>query len=142
MDEVALALDIKFPEEWEQVTTEYLLQNGGSSLLTIYGNIHNALRQIYPEIEWKESRSRSPHGYWNNKDNQKIFLEGIASKLGIKKYSDWGRVTILQIKELGGISLLHNYNDSLFASLKNVFPGISSSNVTMDRSSMEKILVS
>jgi hypothetical protein len=34
--------------------------------------------------------------HWNQKKNQRIFLESISAKLGIKNDKDWGRITLQQ----------------------------------------------
>jgi hypothetical protein len=58
-------------------------------------------------------------------ENRKNFLDEIAMKLNIKIPSDWGNITVQQLYELGGSSLLtHYYNGSLFKCLQSVYKGI------------------
>lgn len=71
-------------------------------------------------MEWFEFM---PQGYWKDIQNRRNFLENFARKNGISKPSDWGNVTIQQIKESGGNSLLKCYSGSLIKTLEGVFPG-------------------
>lgn len=58
--------------------------------------------------------------------NRKNLMDGIASKVGIKRPSDWGQVTIQQVHQLGGGTLLNKYyNGSLFTCLESVYKGFS-----------------
>lgn len=48
----------------------------------------------------------------------------IALKLDIKKPSDWGAVSVDQIRELGGHLLIKSYyQGSLFQCLQSLYPG-------------------
>jgi hypothetical protein len=49
-------------------------------------------------------------------------LDRIASQLGIKKQEDWHWVTITQFKANGGTGLLKQHEDSLYKTLKSVYP--------------------
>lgn len=57
-------------------------------------------------------------------ENCTKFLDEVASKLNIKKQSDWGKVTNKQIYDFGGAGLLQYYNKSLFGCLQSVYKGI------------------
>lgn len=51
-------------------------------------------------------------------------MDDIATKLNIKKPSDWGKLTLQQIHQFGGASLLNTYyNDSIFACLQSIYTG-------------------
>lgn len=62
-------------------------------------------------------------GYWQSKQNQKIFFETLAKKLSIAQPSDWGRITVSKIREHGGGSVLSIYDNSLRRALKVIFKG-------------------
>lgn len=67
-------------------------------------------------------KKRVPTNFWKLQENRKKFLDELASKLKLKKPSDWGNVTIQQIHDFGGGSLLNTYyNDSIFACLQSVY---------------------
>lgn len=76
-----------------------------------------------------------PRNYWTVKPNQRNFLDKFASRFGIKKPEDWGKVTWKQVRfiieqvvnakvlhEKGG-GLLNVYNNSLYRILTSVYPG-------------------
>lgn len=57
-------------------------------------------------------------------ENRKKFLDEIAKKLNIKKPSDWGKVTVQHLQELGGSAFMRLYNDSLFTCLQSIYKGM------------------
>lgn len=71
---------------------------------------------------WVQSVMTTKLG-WNDKSKQRKFLEDVAKKLNIKEQKDWGSITRKQVSQLGGGSLLVQYNNSLIKALSNVFSG-------------------
>lgn len=71
-------------------------------------------------MEWF---SKSSQSYWKSAENRMKFLDTMATKLNIKKPSDWGKVKRKDIHEHRGSSLL-NYNRSVFNSLQSAYKGI------------------
>lgn len=63
------------------------------------------------------------YGFWNNKVNQRSFLENIAKRFDIKKPSDWGQITYNDVKNNGGSSILLKNGHSVFKALHFSFPG-------------------
>lgn len=53
----------------------------------------------------------------------RIFLVKAAKSLGIKKPSDWGKVTWKQFRKIGGGALLNKYKNSILFLLKEVYEG-------------------
>lgn len=60
--------------------------------------------------------------FHTNRHNQVKFLEDFALKFGIRKPSDWCRVTKKQVKESGGNTYLLEHGGSLPSLLRNAFP--------------------
>lgn len=57
-------------------------------------------------------------------DNQRAFMNEIAVKLNIKNPSDWGKITVRHVYELGGVTLLSRYyKGSLYGCLKSIYQG-------------------
>lgn len=57
-------------------------------------------------------------------ENRKEFMDEIATKLNIKNPSDWGKITVRHVYELGGVTLLSRYyNGSLYSCLKSIYQG-------------------
>jgi hypothetical protein len=50
-------------------------------------------------------------------------LEQVRKKFDIKKPSDWGKLTTIDLKKIGGSSLLSRYQGSLFKCLKSIYKG-------------------
>lgn len=68
--------------------------------------------------------SSATKSFWKIKLNQKDFLDKLAIQLHIKEPKEWGSVTKKQVINLGGKTLLWNYEDSIWKTLRNVYPGI------------------
>ena len=64
-------------------------------LLTLYDNSPSKLiSSVYPEHKWLLWKfSRVPSGFWEKSENQRNFLENLASELQIKNIEDWYNVT-------------------------------------------------
>lgn len=80
------------------------------------------------EIEWKREWFLHLHtvkrSHWKSFDNRIKFLEEVKNKLKISHPRDWGKVTIKDIRKLGGGTLLNSYyKQSLFMCLKSIFRG-------------------
>lgn len=73
--------------------------------------------------EWFSNIPLFPYPYWESSANRKLFLEKVARNFDVKEPRDWGRVTIQNIHELGGTSLLSYYNGSLFSCLQVIYQG-------------------
>jgi hypothetical protein len=126
-DQLALKLNIQKPEDWNNVTTERVLEEeGGKFVMDHYkgswkkgnylyysknANNYKALRRVYPEY----MPDRKPQWYWENLKNQKIFFDQLAVKLNIQKPEDWYMVTNQVIRYHGGHFLSKYYKNSLIA---------------------------
>ena len=69
-------------------------------------------------------RKPHPHGYWKNIEHQKLYLERISQKIGIKKPLDWLQVSPNSLVSNGGIGLLKQYKGSVYKALLIIFPEI------------------
>jgi hypothetical protein len=79
-----------------------------------------ALKNVYPEYQWKEVRTKKSKGYWDNMEHQRAFLDNAAISLNIKKPEDWNSITQADIRKLGGGTLLQQYSGSLTRGLQRV----------------------
>lgn len=78
-------------------------------------------------MSWFTNRSDFPQGYWNNKQNQRNFLDSIAKKNNIKEPKDWEKLTIHKLLEYkGGRALLSHHGNSLVKCLQANYPGFHS----------------
>lgn len=62
-----------------------------------------------------------PNGYWNDKDNCRIWANNIYEKYSMTHYTDWYMITCEEIRSK---SPIHKYNNSLADLLIDVFPEI------------------
>lgn len=141
MDSLAIQFGIKTPEDWGRITLTQVLDHGGGTLLNCYSSsLFKTLKGIYSgfsssnvfyssETNWKEEWFTRTHLHFHNKENQKIHLDTIAKKLGIRNAKDWGKVTFAQINEYGGRSVLRFYGNSIIKALHAIYPGASSCSI-------------
>jgi hypothetical protein len=82
-----------------------------------------ALRMTYPDHKWKTWKFKFvPDGYWRNIKNCREFLEGIAPDVGVKDIDDWYQVTIEDVSNAGGTTMIHSvYSGSLRNALESIF---------------------
>lgn len=73
---------------------------------------------------------RTRPGYWLQKDNQRQFLDAIATKFQIKSCEDWGNVTFRNVVKNGGAPLMKVYGGSVRKALKSVYAGNNSELLT------------
>lgn len=63
-----------------------------------------------------------PKGFWDNKDNQRKFLEGLLHPLGLSEISELISIPTTKIIEYGGDTLLCKHNNSWIGALKTLYP--------------------
>jgi hypothetical protein len=71
-----------------------IISIGGQSLLAAFPNFFELLSSVFPEYEWLPWKFPStPKFFWDDVNNQKKFVEWAAKELGVKKLSDWYKVS-------------------------------------------------
>jgi hypothetical protein len=70
-----------------------------------------ALQSVYPEHKWTDLKVT--HGYWKDGQNQRLFFDKLAPKLGVHRPEDWAKVTTKSVIEEGGSFVTNYYNGSL-----------------------------
>jgi hypothetical protein len=101
-----------------------LFELGGRGLLHKYNNsVALLISTIYTEHEWLPWKfEHSPRNFWNDPKNVRKFLDWAGKQLGVTEYNDWHRITIKEIVEIGGKSLLRSTNFSLSQILNIAYP--------------------
>jgi hypothetical protein len=56
--------------------------------------------------------TRTPPGYWEDIQNQKIFFDQLAIKWNIQKLEDWNKITRVMLLKEGGNFINRYYNGS------------------------------
>jgi hypothetical protein len=122
-DQLAIKWHIHKKEDWNKVTKEMVLNEGGYFVVKYYNGsaqqgttcdriisyILKALQAIYPDYV----PEAKPHGYWKDKSNQKNFFDELAIKWNIQKTDDWKSVTKEMVRKEGGSFIRRYYNGSL-----------------------------
>lgn len=137
LDSLALKLQIKNPKDWGKIAKSNIQELRRTHFLSkLYGgSLFNCLQSVYSgmlyclsnitDIQWKkEWFVNAPKSSWSSLEVQKKFMDEIASKMNVKKASDWGEITTTRFKEIGGNTILSLYNGSLFSCLQAIYKGI------------------
>jgi len=127
-DRLKTKLNINDWEGWYHVTKKDITKYGGSGLLRSFGN--SPMKAImsnmneYPWVKWKFDKV---YNLWAaDIHNQRLLFYNIAKNLQLKHWTDWYRVTKLQIIENGGHSLLVTcYKGSPMKAIMTILSSIS-----------------
>lgn len=84
---------------------------------------------------------RKSRGFWELKQNQRNFLDGIAYQFQIKEPKQWGTIRTQDIMKSKGVSLILKYDGSIFETLKTVYPGKLQNKLCNVRNRLEKGMV-
>jgi hypothetical protein len=137
--------NIKEANDWYSVPREEVYKLS-PFIKNKYGNLLNALKDIYPQHPWDASQfSVRPKGTWNNLDMQKKQLERLAEELNIKHLDDWYNVSLDEVNRK--MWSIKQYFGSLFNALTVFYPNhnwdrsklVSSRAVINHRKKLEKI---
>jgi hypothetical protein len=125
-DDLASKLGISTPRDWGRISKRKVFQQGGGGLLSNYygSSLFKALKNIYPEVEWKREWFQYPPNYWKSKENQRHFFDELATEFGINEPKEWGKITVNQVAEKGGRGIIFNYGSSLFRALQGAYPEV------------------
>lgn len=110
---------------WYQVSNARFVAAGGAPLLAQHRNsLAVMLPTLIPEHTWDVTRfSKRPRGYWSA-TTQRAFAVELGQKLGIAEgdYEAWYRVDSRAVLDVGGATLLAQFDFSLSQLLAAVFP--------------------
>lgn len=125
MEWLASELGYKNFDDWYNITSLEIQNRGGASLLAKhYGDSPSEMVcSIFEEHEWRRERFiRVPNGYWDNTQNQRLFMDNLSNEFGYKKKEDWYNVTFQKIQQHGGSTILSKYEESPSLLLQSVYP--------------------
>jgi hypothetical protein len=94
--------------DWYEITLKQITEHGGRRLLEKYGDSPSELViSVYSQHKWRESWFNLKPRYWDDRVNQREFLDRLGHQLEFKKMEDWYHITAKQIEHMkGGYSLL------------------------------------
>ena len=95
--------NLQTPEDWNLITSNDIQVNGGSMLLHKYSMFELKCLACPDGILFFDKPNQfKPHGYWDNHENIHLFINQLKEKLNLKNPKDWNRLSVNQIKFLGG----------------------------------------
>ena len=102
-------LNIKSPEDWNLITSDQIKSFGGTTLLNKY-SLYGIKVLGCPEGKnlFSTRKKRKSSNFWDKNENIDEFIENLRDQLSLKSFEDWNRISVSQIRSLGGSSLLKN----------------------------------
>ena len=101
--------NLNSPEDWNSITTNHIISNGGRTLLAKY-SLFKLKYMACPEGISEFTIPPHSAGYWENKENILNFLSEIKQKYNLHTPEDWNSISTTQFKINGGGTLLKNYS--------------------------------
>ncbi len=101
---IAKVYRIQKTEDWYNITTSQVEDEGGSGLLKGHYNnsISRALESVYPDYNWQRWRFRKvAQEYWNDRNHHRAFFEWLAGELYVDTFDGWYRVSSDQVNHKG-----------------------------------------
>jgi hypothetical protein len=77
------------------------------------GNYVLALQRCFPKTDWNLFAFKHSLSMLHDIQNHRQYFDWIGEQLDVKEYSDWYNISRSQVVELGAISILQFYNNSL-----------------------------
>ena len=85
--------------------------------------MYQALSAIYPNHKWQAWRFESvPMSFWSDIKNQCEYFEWLGNELEIRELDEWSQVSISDVTQNSGETLLNFYGGSLYNALSACFP--------------------
>jgi len=115
LEEIGKSLNIKVLDDWLKFAQRDLVKRGASGLLGANGgSLYNTLRFVYPQHKWNfKAKDTKPWGYWKDRTEVTRFLKFAETKLHINSPEMWYRVSLDQMKKLGGSGLMYYFPNIL-----------------------------
>jgi hypothetical protein len=126
LDDLAVKLNIKSPEDWYSVKVETVVKLGGTFITRhydgslvrgkkkcIYKVTFLALASVYPEHKWNATKTHKPSKYWKDINSQRNYFDNLAVKFRIHEPSDWYSMSTAVVKKMGGTFISRSYGGSL-----------------------------
>lgn len=125
MERVAAEHKVVAAEDWKKVSHSAISAAGGRGLLNRYGgSVARLLQSTYPELalDRMQCRKAYPKGHWDSREARRAFLDKVAVAHLVEQETDWKRVTVQHVLEMGGSGMLERFGGSLFGALADSYP--------------------
>ncbi|WP_040767800.1 hypothetical protein [Novipirellula maiorica] len=118
-------LGIQGKEDWYRVTKNDFTRHGGLGLLNnYYGcSVAAALHEFKPLMQLDEWRFETvPQGFWNDLENRRRYMDWLGFKLKIRTPELWYGVSVHDIREHYGTTLLTMCGGSIYRMVSEYLP--------------------
>ncbi len=113
------------PEDWYRLTTEHFKRNHGGGLLALRfrDSAVAAVKQCFPDCDWKEWLfGMTPLRFWKDPKNHRRYMQWLGRQLGIRRPSDWYRVSNQDFKDHKGGAFMLHYDSTVSLAIMRNFP--------------------
>lgn len=112
-------------EDWYQIDSNSFLHHHGSGLLlhSFNNSPSAAVVDSFPEHKWVRFMFRVvPHGHWEEKANQRRYLDWLGTHLGFSSWEDWYKIDNVSFLKNHGAGFLKKFGNSPRAAVTAVYP--------------------
>ena len=107
LNELKQKLNLNTPEDWNKLTSNEIIANGGRSLLKY--SMYQIKCMGCPEGKLLFNKQlNKPPGFWKNNENITKFMQILKEKLKLNSPEEWNLITQNDIIHHGGRELLHS----------------------------------
>ena len=123
MEKLFLKLNLKSIEDWNSVSKEDLIENGGKRLLNHYKNdMKKLLSSLFPDKSHNNINDKFSMEYFQSHSNQLNFMNNLFRELKLTRLDDWVRITRKKLRQNGGNNLLLLYSNNMKKLLNSIYP--------------------
>ena len=118
-------LRFRKPVDWYRITTGDFKRNSGGGLLNQHWNSSaiGAVKECFPDYDWKDWLfGCTPRRFWRDRGNHRLYMKWLGQQLGIRRPSDWYRVTNQHFKDNKGGAFLLQYGDTVSDAIMSFLP--------------------
>jgi hypothetical protein len=118
-------LKIKKPEDWYSIEASMVAEKFGSLLMSRYGGVAGIIADLRPHYQllpWKFKLA--PRGFWQDRANQKAYLDWLSTELKLTNLSKWYKLTTKSFADNFGVGLLKAYNHSVSEIISELRPDL------------------
>ena len=119
-------LGFKTEEDWYKIIKGDFTDNNGGGLLSSYYNNSplTFVISVFPDIDWLPWKFiQTPHYYWKEKENHKLYADWLGEELGFKTEEDWYKIIKGDFTDNNGGGLLSSYyNNSPSLFVTSIYP--------------------
>ena len=120
LEELGKKLGFENMEDWYDVTSRQIEENGGSSLLKKFDSSPSKLiMAVFLEHKWLEWNF---HREWDIGKNSRKFGDWLEQQLSLKRMEDWYQITPHTIETMGGGKILDLHGGSPFKLAVAAYP--------------------